>query len=209
MRILISAGPTREPIDAVRYLSNRSSGRLGVELANEGLRRGHQVCVVHGPLQVERPEMGTWVEVERADEMLEALRRQHASCDVLIMAAAVCDVAPLRAQAGKLEKDALQQLDLKKNVDIAAALGREKQHQHHVVFSLGEKLDRDTAMNKLKSKGADWIVLNTLESMSAESGAYGIMGKSGKYLLEPEQISKQAFALKLFDLLEKVRVALA
>ena len=106
MRILISAGPTRERIDAVRFLSNRSSGKMGYALAEAARALGHEAVLVSGPVALTPPEGVRVVAVESAAEMAEAVRREEPAADAVIMAAAVADYRPVRPADGKMKKTA-------------------------------------------------------------------------------------------------------
>lgn len=123
-KVLVTAGPTYEDIDAVRYVGNRSSGRMGFALAEEARRRGAQVTLVAGPTPLEPPPVGTVVRVRSAAEMHEAVMRDAAGADVVIMAAAVADYTPSSRAAGKVAKqDAPLALTLERTKDILADLG--------------------------------------------------------------------------------------
>lgn len=177
LRFLVSAGPTHEPIDAVRYIANRSSGTLGMALAEEILRRGHQLTLVLGPTHLTPPASAVVEHVETAAEMLAALQRHFTSADVLIMAAAVADVKPRQQFTGKLKKDELGlQLLLEKNPDILCELGRIRSHQVVVGFAL-ESLGGDAALaeaaRKARDHGCDLVVLNGAKSMGGD-GAEGV-----------------------------------
>ncbi len=207
MKFLISAGPTVEPIDQVRFISNHSSGRMGVALALEASRRGHEVTVVHGPLQTKTfvDERVAWVKIETARDMLKSLTEALGKSDVLIMAAAVCDVRPVAPSAGKKHKDELLIQHFEKNPDLLQELSRLKTHQHLVAFSLGEELSHGVALEKLKNKGADWVVYNGLSSMGSDSGDYGVLDSQGKDVIELQHTSKEDFALVLIQALEKLK----
>jgi phosphopantothenoylcysteine decarboxylase/phosphopantothenate--cysteine ligase len=122
--VLVTAGPTYEDIDAVRYVGNRSSGRMGFALAEEAHRRGASVILVAGPTSVEPPAVGTTVRVRNASGMYEAVMRHAADCDVVVMAAAVADYTPAAPAAGKISKgDGPLTLTLERTRDILADLG--------------------------------------------------------------------------------------
>src|ERR1035437_446493 len=104
MRILITAGPTREAIDPVRFISNRSSGKMGYALARVAARRGHVVTLISGPVALRPPPKVSFVAVITADEMLAAVKRCLSRCDALIMAAAVADWRPCRVSPQKIKK---------------------------------------------------------------------------------------------------------
>lgn len=157
LRVLIASGPTREPIDAARFLSNYSTGYVGRCLAAEALRRGHRVRVVSGPASVPLPARATVVWVEQAVQMQRALRRWLRWADALIMAAAVCDFQPVARRAAKLPRRDRLRLALKATPDIIGSLPR-LAGQARVGFALetGPVLAR--ARHKLKTKRLDLIV---------------------------------------------------
>ena len=125
MNILVTAGPTREYLDDVRFLSNGSSGRMGFACAAEARRRGHRVCIVAGPTPVEPPAGA--IRVTSTLEMLRAVERHFGWCDALIMTAAVSDYRPARRVRGKIKKSgATETLRLVRTPDILARLGAKK-----------------------------------------------------------------------------------
>ena len=169
MRILITAGPTVEPLDAVRFLSNRSSGRLGYEIAKRARARGHAVTLVSGPVALAAPRGVRLVRVESAREMLAACRREFRRADVLVMAAAVADYRPANALARKRHKQGAKvMLSLVRNPDLLAALCRRKGKRVAVGFALENSLSTRVALSKMRAKGCDAIVLNALPSMGGE-----------------------------------------
>lgn len=157
LRVLISAGPTREPIDPVRFLSNYSTGYLGSCLTREALRRGHRVTLVSGPTAMLPPRRARVVWVERAQDMQAALRRQMPQADVLIMAAAVCDFQAARSRHAKLPRRGRLALSLKATPDIVGNLSR-RQGQLVVGFSLETSRWLAHARAKLHHKRLDLIV---------------------------------------------------
>jgi len=203
MKILISAGPTLEPIDAVRFLSNRSSGRMGVALAQAGLSKGDEVTVVHGPLSVSVPERGRWIAVETALEMLDALRKEMASADVLIMAAAVCDLRIESPHGTKREKENLKMLSLVENPDLVGTLSKEFPEVFKVSFSLENSFDPTRPLKKMKKKKTDWVVYNALESMGADRSSFGVVDEHGGNVLEPSCSDKVEFAIRLVDVIHE------
>jgi phosphopantothenoylcysteine decarboxylase / phosphopantothenate---cysteine ligase len=164
-RILVSAGPTHEPIDAVRFIGNRSSGTMGFEVAREAARRGASVTLVAGPVSLPDPPGVHVVRVETAAEMLDALQGRFAAADALVMAAAVADFRPEDATAGKIKKDdGVPDLRLERTADILATLAKERSRQVLVGFA-AETADvagglEAEGRRKLRSKGADLLVVN-------------------------------------------------
>lgn len=170
-KVLITAGPTFERIDPVRYIGNFSTGKMGYALANECARRGALVRLVSGPvgnLEV-LPGVET-VHVESASEMLEACESKFDEADIIICAAAVADYAPAEKFDKKIKREdkGIDIIKLKKNPDIAATLGRKKNDKQIIVgFALETDNEKANALRKIQSKNLDAIVLNSL----AEKGA--------------------------------------
>src|SRR5262245_15362312 len=163
LRVLISAGGTREPIDPVRFIGNRSSGRMGFALAERAARRGAEVTLVAANVSWPAPPGVRRVDVETAAELADALGREFDSADVLVMAAAPADFRPKRAAGEKIHREGTGslELDLEATEDILATLSaRRREGQTIVGFAAetGEGLER--AREKLERKGADAIVLN-------------------------------------------------
>ncbi len=136
-RVLVTAGGTREPIDAVRFVGNRSSGRMGMAVARAARRRGAEVTVIAANVDLPRDPGIRYVDVERADQLLDATRAAFAACDVLVMAAAVADYRPAGAVAGKIDKSAQDTLDIRMEptVDILTTLADERSGQLVVGFA--------------------------------------------------------------------------
>lgn len=178
-RVLITAGPTRERIDPVRYISNFSTGKMGYALALECSRRGAEVVVVSGPTG--DSELKNRVEqacrlcaVESAQEMYEACRREFGGSDVTILCAAVADFTPEQAADHKIKKQPGQEklaLALQRTPDIAAALGEQRQNGQLLVgFALETDHELANAQRKLTAKNLDMIVLNSLQDAGAGFG---------------------------------------
>ena len=165
-KCLISAGPTREWIDSVRYLSNPSSGKMGFELARSAMEKGHDVTLVSGPVSLSCPEGVNFVAVETALEMREALINFFAEADLTIMSAAVSDHRPENLGNLKIKKDQLpDQLKLIPNPDILLELGKLKSSQQTLVGFAAESDDHlDNARKKLEGKNLDWIVVNDISN---------------------------------------------
>lgn len=171
-RLLITAGPTQEAIDPVRYIGNRSSGRMGFALAEEAALRGARVQLVTGPvaLRTERPGVER-IDVTTAAEMAAACKERFAGCDAAIMSAAVADWRPASASDTKLKKAAtVNELALEPTEDILAWMGSEKRKQLLVGFALETNDALAHAREKLKKKNADLLVLNSLEDPGAGFG---------------------------------------
>ena len=199
MRILITAGPTREPIDPVRYLGNRSSGRMGRSLAEAAGRRGHAVTLVVGPVVVPMPADVRRVDVETTREMHDAVLAEWPDHDLLVMAAAVADYRPAAVSPTKLNRDAGLTLQLEPTEDILAAAGAAKRgDQRTVGFSLVDPADVGRSVEKLRRKRADLIVSNPLGTMGDAGVAAVLLWADGRAEQLPYR-TKAAFADLLLD----------
>jgi phosphopantothenoylcysteine decarboxylase/phosphopantothenate--cysteine ligase len=166
--ILITAGPTCEDIDPVRFLTNRSSGKMGYALAEAANRRGARVILVSGPTDLKIPDGVDWVPVRSTEEMHHAVRECAANADVVIMAAAVSDYRPAAQHDQKLKRgEGSFTLELEPTPDILAHLGREKRGQVLVGFAAETNSVAENARGKLARKGADMIVANDVTQEGA------------------------------------------
>lgn len=170
-RVLITAGPTYEKIDPVRFIGNYSSGKMGYAIAEEAAMRGAQVILVSGPVSIKanNPNIDV-ISVESAREMSDACTSVFSNCDIAIMCAAVADYAPAECAKSKIkrEKDEIPTIKLVKNPDIAATLGVLKQpHQRLIGFALETDNELQNAQDKLMRKNLDMIVLNSLKDKEA------------------------------------------
>ena len=187
--VLVSAGPTYEDIDPVRYVGNRSSGRMGFAIAGEARRRGARVTLVAGPTLVQPPAVDTLVRVRSAAEMHEAVMRAAAGADAVIMAAAVADYTPAQAAAGKIAKtDAPMTLTLQRTKDILADLGSMRNGlgaSAPVLVGFAAETDNvvSRAREKRARKKADLIVANDVSrsdrGFDADTNAVTIVGEDG------------------------------
>jgi len=164
-RVVVSAGGTREPLDAVRYLGNRSSGRMGLALASAAADRGAQVAVVAANVTLPRDPRATYVDVESAQELADAAAAAFADADVLVMAAAVVDFRPAARHEGKLPKLPGQEhlaVELERTPDVLATLAAQRRPDQVVVGFAAEHGEGglSRAREKLVRKGLDAIVLN-------------------------------------------------
>ncbi|MCC2547854.1 phosphopantothenoylcysteine decarboxylase [Hymenobacter sp. BT175] len=166
MKVLITAGPTYEPIDPVRFIGNHSTGKMGYALAEEFAAQGAQVTLVSGPTNLPDPTTASiqTIRVETADQMYAAAREAAPAADVWVFAAAVADYKPRNVAEQKIKKDGdTLTLELVKNVDIARALGEIKRaEQFSVGFALETNNEVAHAQDKLRRKNFDLIVLNSL-----------------------------------------------
>lgn len=173
VRVLVTAGGTREPVDAVRYLGNRSSGRMGYAVARQAARRGAEVVLVSGPVALPTPPGVRRVDVGSALEMREAVRREFAGADVVVKAAAVADFRPASVSERKIRKEDLAEgaglsLELVRNPDILAELCREKGSRVIVGFAAESHDVIESARRKIARKGCDLLVANDVSG--ADSG---------------------------------------
>ncbi len=163
--ILISAGPTYEKIDDVRFISNYSSGKMGYALARQAQKAGANVILVSGPVSIPSPEGIVKIDVESADEMYDAVFNEFYKCDIAIMAAAVADYTTVNPFNGKLKKTEIGEkliLELQSTNDILASLGSEKNEMQKLVgFALESNNDIENGWKKLKEKNCDMLVVNS------------------------------------------------
>jgi len=164
LRVLVTAGGTREPLDPVRYLGNRSSGRMGIALAAAAARRGAEVTMIAANVSLSEPAGVRRIEVETTEQMQRAVGEEFGGADVLLMAAAPADFRPVEVAAGKLARGGALDLRLESTEDILASLPDRREEQTVVAFAAeaGENLDR--AREKLTRKNADLIVLNDISN---------------------------------------------
>jgi phosphopantothenoylcysteine decarboxylase / phosphopantothenate---cysteine ligase len=170
--VLVSAGPTQEPIDPVRFLSNRSSGKMGYAIAEAARARGAEVILVSGPSSLNSPSGVTTIRVNTAAEMTDALCQKFPACTVLIMAAAVADFRPKNLAEHKIKKQGKAEmvLELESTTDILAMLSAQRTSQIVVGFAAETEQLLSHAQDKLKTKGLDLIVAN---DVTQEGGGFG------------------------------------
>jgi phosphopantothenoylcysteine decarboxylase / phosphopantothenate---cysteine ligase len=186
-KAFVSAGPTYEPIDPVRFIGNRSSGKMGIALANALHQQGADVTLIIGPSKIDLPRNGIQVvKVNTAEEMLNACERSFKTSEIAIMAAAVADYTPEKPEQGKIKKKQEElTLRLKPTVDILKTLGKQKKSTQVLVgFALETNNEKQNALQKLKTKNADLIVLNSLNEQNAgfdiDTNKVSIFEKNGK-----------------------------
>jgi phosphopantothenoylcysteine decarboxylase/phosphopantothenate--cysteine ligase len=205
-RVLISMGGTREPLDPVRYLGNRSSGRMGAAIAAEALRRGAEVTAVAAATTVDPPAGARVVGVETAQQLYDAVLAEADTQDVIIMAAAVADFRPKRVAEGKLKKDqGVPEVVLEPTPDTLAELGRRRRPGQLLVGFAAETGDHLAgARRKLEAKRLDLVVLNHVEGARSAFGA----DDADAYLVDADTVeelprtSKAAIAAHLLDRVE-------
>ncbi|MBB6429979.1 phosphopantothenoylcysteine decarboxylase domain-containing protein [Algisphaera agarilytica] len=205
MKVLITAGPTREPIDEVRFISNRSSGRMGFALADAAAKAGHDVTLLLGPV-LAPTTLGDRVNVLRFQTTaeLQALLEEHfPACDQLIMAAAVADYRVANFTEGKTERKKHLKIELEGTPDLVAGIAKTKSDDQQVIaFALEEPHELEArAVAKMKRKGVDAIVANPLVTMEGDSVNAILLHADGQRE-QPDggsAMTKEAFAGWLID----------
>ena len=192
-KILVTAGPTYEPIDPVRFIGNRSSGKMGFAIANAAAQRGANVILISGPVALGTPKNVSRIDVETAEQMLDAVTKQAKKCDAIIMAAAVADYAPKKPASNKIKKNESTQgltLELQPTSDILRSLGAKKNGTVLVGFALETENEVKNAKEKLRKKNLDLIVLNSTRdegsAFGSDTNVVTIISKNGK----AEKLSK-------------------
>jgi len=172
-KVLITAGPTYEKIDPVRFIGNYSSGKMGFALAESCARQGAEVTLIAGPvtLSIKHPNV-TRINVETADEMFKIATSKFPEADGAILCAAVADFKPTNTAAKKIKREKSQlHLDLQPTNDIAASLGLMKKHEQFLVgFALESDNEEENAKGKMERKNFDFIVLNSLQDPNSGFG---------------------------------------
>ncbi len=180
-KILITSGPTRQYLDPVRYLTNASSGRMGAALVESAIRRGHEVVIVTGPVQMPYSHEAKTIEVTTTDEMLQAVLEHFPGCDGLIGAAAPCDYMPRRISSDKITKSGQPiQLELIETPDIVATAAQiKKAHQWVVGFALETEDLRFRAIVKMQRKCCDMMVSNSASAINSLTNEVEILAADG------------------------------
>lgn len=168
-KVLVTAGPTREHIDPVRFISNPSSGKMGFAMAQAARDMGAEVTVIHGPVSIQPPRGVKSIQIQSAEDLFSKVK-EHSGHDVIIMAAAVSDFTPLDYEDQKIKKEkAESEIKLKKTTDILAWLGEHRKNGQTLIgFAMETENLIENASKKLKSKNIDWIAANSLSD--SESG---------------------------------------
>jgi phosphopantothenoylcysteine decarboxylase / phosphopantothenate---cysteine ligase len=201
--VLITAGPTCEDIDPVRFLTNRSSGKMGYALAEAAHRRGARVILVSGPTDLKVPDGVDWVPVRSTTQMHDAVRLRAPEATVVIMAAAVSDYRPASAQSKKIKRgEGTFTLELEPTADILAELGREKKSQTLIGFAAETDSVADNARGKLQRKSADMIVANDVTQEGAgfdtDTNIVTLYRRDGQEVSLPK-LNKFDVANRIFD----------
>jgi phosphopantothenoylcysteine decarboxylase / phosphopantothenate---cysteine ligase len=207
MRILITAGPTHEPIDPVRFVGNRSSGKMGAALGWAAVRAGHPVTIIVGPVAEAMPAGARRIDVQTADEMLRAVLAEFPNHDVLIMAAAVGDFRPKTVSNEKIPRRGGLTIELEPTEDIIAAAGGAKRAGQIVVgFSLESSGGVERAKEKLLRKKLDLMVFNTPETLGGETIHPTLLWPDGRQE-DLRRLSKADFADALLKQLNQIPAA--
>lgn len=176
---LITAGPTREYIDDIRYISNPSSGRFGIEIARSCASEA-AVDLVLGPTHLSPPENLSVTRVTTAHEMYHEVEKRFSTCDVLIMNAAVCDIRPRSTSKGKRPKDTFSDsLEIERTTDILAEMGSQKTNQYILGFCVNSRNPLEKAKQKLHQKKLDAIVVNPAKSLGSTQSTISVLTENG------------------------------
>jgi phosphopantothenoylcysteine decarboxylase/phosphopantothenate--cysteine ligase len=213
MRVLVTAGGTREPLDAVRFLGNRSSGRMGFALAAEAARRGAQVTIVAANASLPLAPGITYVDVETAEEMREATLDRFGEADVLLMAAAVADFRPAQPTLGKISKDDHEALSLElvRTADVLSEAAARKRPGQSVIGFAAEHGEEAVARarSKLERKGLDAIVVNDISrsdiGFDSEQNEVTIVHDAGERRVP--RATKDEVAAEVLDFVQELRTA--
>lgn len=210
-KAIVTAGPTYEPLDPVRFIGNHSSGKMGVEIAKDLYARGAAVTLVLGPSAQPSPSGIETIRVNSAQQMFDAVSDRFDQTDIAVMSAAVADYTPVNTAPEKIKKsgDRLV-LELQKTPDILRTMGERKKNQVLIGFALETTNERAYALEKLRSKNADMIVLNSLRDEGAgfgkDTNKVTLFDKSGKEFDLALQ-SKQQVARHIVDTLISIYYA--
>ncbi|MFC1807868.1 phosphopantothenoylcysteine decarboxylase [Candidatus Omnitrophota bacterium] len=207
MRILLTAGPTREPIDPARFISNYSTGTMGYELALEALKRGHHVVLVSGPTALILPKKAKIINIETAREMFSSVKTNFIKSDCIIMTAAVADFRPTKKRIKKIKRaDNIGNILLKKNPDILSWLGKRKNKRLLVGFCMETEGLLKNAIKKKREKRLDLIVANKIDHKRSAFGK----GRTSVVLIGPDSnielknVVKEKIARIILDKIEEM-----
>lgn len=205
--VLITAGPTREKIDPVRYLTNRSSGRMGYALAEAALRRGARVLLVSGPTAIAAPEAAEITHVESAEEMRQAVLKLLPQATIVIKTAAVADYRPKTSTAHKIKRGGPMSVELEPTADILAEVARLKQSQVIVGFAAETQNVLENARKKLASKTLDAIVVNDVsrEGVGFDSDRNAVTIITKDEVVEVPETTKWDVAQRVLDQVARLR----
>jgi phosphopantothenoylcysteine decarboxylase/phosphopantothenate--cysteine ligase len=205
--VLVTAGPTREQIDPVRYITNRSSGRMGYAIAEAALRRGAKVILVSGPVNIQPPGVAEVVSVETAEQMREAVLQRLEQASVVIATAAVSDYRPKAAARQKIKRSGPMALELEPTADILGEVARRRREQVLIGFAAETENALENARKKLGAKSLDAIVVNDVSrpgiGFDSERNAVTII--THDEVVEVPETSKWEVAQRVLDQLVRLR----
>ena len=203
-KILITAGPTQEPIDPVRFITNRSSGKMGYSLVEAALESGANVTLISGPVNIEPPSNCNFVSIKTAKEMYDAVMHHISGMDVYIGTAAVSDYSPAKASDSKIKKDGSSSpmvLELKENQDILKSVSELEQRPYVVGFAAETNDLIKNAEKKLSNKNLDLIIANDVSNkdigFDSDDNEVTLITKKGKHLIERQ--NKRKVSKKIID----------
>ena len=211
-KVLVTAGPTRENLDPVRYLTNRSSGKMGYAVAEAAARRGAHVVLVSGPTSLEAPAGVERIDVQSADEMHRAVLEKVADCSIAIFAAAVADYRPTESNGHKIKRNKESAtISLEPTPDILASVARNKGERFIVGFAAETEHVAENARQKLAAKNADMIVANDVTAEGAgfdhDTNIVTLFARDGRDLALP-RMSKSEVAQRILDEVVRLRSTL-
>jgi phosphopantothenoylcysteine decarboxylase / phosphopantothenate---cysteine ligase len=209
VRFLITAGPTREPIDPVRYISNRSSGKMGYAISEAAIEAGHDVVLISGPVHVDPPPGAKVIAVSASDEMFDAVHRHLPDCDILVMCAAVADYKPANVSSRKIKKrDQKLSLELTPTRDILASLATQDRTFLVVGFAAETDNLQENAQKKLRAKNCDVVVANDVSGsdsgMESDENEVTVFFRSGE-IKNISRAPKKNIARELVNLFVNMR----
>lgn len=203
-KVLVTAGPTREALDPVRYLSNHSSGKMGYAIAKSAMLRGADVTLVSGPTSIEKPPFVNVIDVVSAEDMFNAVKSDYSDCDYIFKAAAVADYTPETFSDNKIKKkDSDLSIPVKRTKDILGWLGEHRSHEQVICgFSMETKDLMENSTAKLKKKNADMICANNLKTSGAgfgtDTNVITVITANGN--TELPLMSKEDAAMRIIDI---------
>lgn len=205
--VLITAGPTREKLDPVRYLTNRSSGRMGYALAEAALRRGARVLLVSGPTALKPPGAAEVTSVESSEQMRQAVSKLLPQATIVIKTAAVADYRPKAAASQKIKRTGPMTLELEPTADILAEIARDKQSQIIIGFAAETQNALENARKKLAAKSLDAIVVNDVsrEGVGFDSDRNAVTIITQNEVIEVPETTKWEVAQRVLDQVARLR----
>ena len=207
MKFVVTAGPTREPLDPVRFISNRSSGKMGYAIAEAALADGHNVTLISGPVCIAPPPSAHYVQITTSDELHDALRKATGDCDVLVMCAAVADYKPVNFTARKNEKQREKlSLELKPTTDLLTSVASGGGNFFVVGFAAETHDVEEHAKRKLRAKNCDMMVANDVSrsdsGMESDENEVVIFTRNG----ELQRIARAQKKIIARELVKKICV---